>query len=186
MNELFIYSLILGFALSGDLLFLGIGAGVAMHPYSFKLSLKASLLIVFFQAIMAVFALNIGFLLVHSISNFNKQVGIGLLAFVGMKFILEAFKIQNDQRTFLIEDFRVLFSLAIAASFNSVFAFLGMGLVLVKFTLVPLFALPFIGFFTLITGIFLGNKYRPQRFGRFSKIAAGIFFLIFSAYLTFN
>ncbi len=185
MNELFMYSIILGIALSGDLIFLAIGAGVAMHPYSLKLSLKASFLIVFFQLVMAVFALNIGFLLVRLIPDFNTVVGLGLLAFVGVKFILEAIKIKNDQRTFLIEDFRVLLSLAIAASFNAVFAFLGLGLVLVKFTLIPLFALPVIAFFTLLIGIFFGNKYQPERFGRFSKLSAGLLFLVFSAYLAF-
>lgn len=186
MSGILDYSILLAIALSSEILFLAIGAGVAMHPYSSWLNLKAALIFSFTQFLMAMFGINLGAIITSYIPDFYYPVGLLLIAFVGLKFILEANKIKNEKRTFLIEDKKILLSLSLAASINPFLAFIGFGMIMEKFSIVPAFILPVFVFFTVLTGIFIGNKYRPARIGRFIKYFGGLIFIYLTIYLLFQ
>lgn len=186
MSGIFIYSIILAFALSGELLFLAIGAGVAMHPYSSWLNIKAALSFSLVQFIMAAFAIFMGSLIAGFMPDFSFHAGILVIAFVGVKLIMEANKVKNDSRTFLIEEPQILIAVSLAASFNTVLAFTGFGMIINQFTYVPVIILTVVALITVLLGIFIGNKYRPERLGRFSKYLGGLMLVFFSIYLLFQ
>lgn len=186
MSEIIIYSIILSFALSGELLFLAIGAGVAMDPFSSGLSVKAALFFSLAQFIMAVFALMMGSLIAGFIPALTIYAGIIAFAFVGLKLIFEANKVKNNSRTFLIEDPRILIGVSLAASFNTVLAFTGLGMIFSQFSLAPILILTGVVLTTVLLGIFIGNKYRPERLGRFSKYLGGLMLIFLAIYLLFQ
>lgn len=185
MSEILLY-IILVFALSGELLFLAIGAGVAMHPYDSKLNIKAAITFSIAQLIFAAFALYMGSLISGFIPAFSFGAGAITIAFVGLKLVLEANKIKNDSRTFLIEDLQILLSVSLASSFNTVLAFTGLGMILKEFNYYPVILLVVVVFMTVLMGIFIGNKYRPERLGRFSKYFGGLMLIVFAIYLLFK
>jgi len=186
MSEILIYSFVLALGLSGELLFLAIGAGVAMHPYSFWLNIKAAFTFSFAQLILGAFGLFMGSLISGFITSFSFSVGALTIAFVGVKLILEANKVKNDSRTFLIEDPQILLGVSLAASFNTVLAFTGLGMMHTQFIYSPVFILAAVAFMVVLIGIFIGNKYRPERLGRFSKYFGGLMLLFLSIYLLFQ
>ncbi|MCD6091359.1 MAG: manganese efflux pump [Bacteroidales bacterium] len=186
MDEILSYSILLAFGLSSDLLFLAVGAGVAMHPYSVWLNLKAALVFGLVQILMAVLGINVGFFVSDLIPDFNYYLGLVLIAFVGLKFLLETNKIQNESRTFLIEDRKILWSLSFASSFNSFIAYTGFGLMLVKYSMFPIIGLAAFVFLSVLVGVFIGNKYRPEHLGRFSKFFGGIILIFLAIYLMFH
>lgn len=181
-----LYAIVLAFALSGELLFLAIGAGVAMHPYKALLNLTAAFSFALVQFVMAAFALFMGGLIASFIPAFAFSAGAISLGFVGLKLILEANKVKNDSRTFLIEDARILIGVSLAAAFNTVIAFTGFGMMYAEFSLRPIIILASIAFVVVLMGIFIGNKYRPERIGRFSKYLGGLVLLVSSIYLLFR
>jgi len=176
----------MAFALSGELLFLAIGAGVAMHPYSSWLNIKAAFSFSFIQFIMAAFAFYMGSLIAGFIPDFSFHAGIFVIAFVGVKLIIEANKVKNDSRTFLIEDTQILIAVSLAASFNTVLAFTGLGMIVNQFSYGPVLLLAAVAFVTVLLGIFIGNKYRPERLGRFSKYLGGLMLIFLAIYLLFQ
>jgi len=186
MSEILIYSIVLAIALSGELLFLAIGAGVAMHPYSSWLNIKAAFTFSLAQLIMATFAIFMGSLIAGFIPTFSFSAGAITIAFVGVKLILEANKVKNDSRTFLIEDPQILLGVSLAASFNTVLVFTGFGMILTTFSYSPVFILVAIAFIAVLAGIFIGNKYRPERLGRFSKYFGGLMLIFLAIYLLFQ
>lgn len=186
MSEILIYSIVLAFALSGELLFLAIGAGVAMHPYSFLLNVKAAFIFSLAQLIFAAFALFVGSLIAGFMPEFSFLAGAITIAFVGVKLILEANKVKNDSRTFLIEDPQILLGVSLAASFNTVLAFTGFGMVLTQFSYSPVLILAAVIWIVVLMGIFIGNKYRPERLGRFSKYSGGLILVFLAIYLLFQ
>lgn len=186
MSDMLSYAILLVFALNGDIVLLSIGAGVAMHPFSNWLNLRAALAFTFIHSVMALLAINTGFLLADFILNFSFQAGIVIIGTLGLKTIIEANAIKNDKRTFLYEDFTIVLSSALASSFNTFLAFLAYGLIMPKYSLYSIIILAVFVFLTVIAGIFIGNKYRPQYFGRFSKYFGGLIFLVIAIYLAMH
>lgn len=186
MNEMFSYAILLAFGLSTDLFFLAIGAGVTTHPYSVILNLRAALVFTLIQLIMGFFGLNIGFYISSLIPDFTYYVGLSLIAFVGLKFILETNKIQNESRTFLIEDRKILWTLSLASSFNAFIAYTGFGLMLIKYSITPIVLLAVFVFVSVLLGVFIGNKYKPELLGRYSKFFGGIIVIFLAVYLLFH
>lgn len=186
MSDFLIYSIILAFAISGELIFLAIGAGVTMHPYSSWLNIKAAFIFGLAQFVMATFALFMGSLISGFIPEFSFMAGAIIITFVGVKLILEANKVKNNSRTFLIEDSQILLGVSLAASFNTVIVFTGLGMILTQFLYFPLLILTTIATITVFIGIFIGNKYRPERLGRFSKYLGGLLLVFFALYLLFQ
>ncbi|MDA3906384.1 MAG: manganese efflux pump [Bacteroidales bacterium] len=186
MSEIISYSILLAAGLSSDILYLAIGSGVAMQPYSTKLNFKAALIFSFVQIIMALFAINVGFIISSFIPDFSYQMGTILIAFVGLKYMLETNKIKDESRTFLIEDSRILWRLSLASSFNTLLAFIGFGLTIIHYTLFPISMLIGFVFFTTLIGIIIGNKYNTQHLGRFGKLIGGIILIFLAVYMFFQ
>lgn len=186
MSELMSYSILLAVGICGDILFLANGSGVVTQPYSIWVNIKAALIFSFTHIVMALFAINIGFIIADLIPNFSQAVGLLLIAIVGIKSILETSRIMNDQRTFLIEDFQILIGVSLASSFNTVLAYMGYGLYLVQFSLSSIPVLAAFVFFTVLIGVFIGNKFHAENLGKFSKYFGGVIFIILAVFLAFH
>lgn len=183
MSEPSILLALVALALSGDLLFLAIGAGVTLHPYSKKTNLSVALTFALVHFLMASFALFIGHLFFGFIPEFARYAGLFLLVFTALKFIFETNKIKNHNRTFFVEDKRILLGVSVASSFNSLFVYLAIGLLFPAIRFSPVYIYTAVVFLSVLFGVFIGNKYRPERFGRFSKYLGGLGLLFLSIYL---
>lgn len=181
-----IIALIISLALAGDLFFLAIGAGVSLQPYARWMHFRAALVFAFVHFLMAFLALHIGKLVAGMVPDFHKQAAQIILAFVGIKFFLEANRIKNSSRTFLIEDRQILIGISVASSFNALLAFVALGMLYGHVQKTSLFIYTLVVFVTLVLGIMLGNLYRPERLGRFSKYVGGLVLMGLAIFLLFQ
>lgn len=160
-----------------DIFFLSIAGGVTLYPYSLKETLKISLIFSAVIGLAAVIAFSLSYLIAPLISNYANIVGNLLIAFVGVRMMADAKKIKNEERTFLVEDNKILWSLAIASSFNILLAFLGLGFLGLN-TNIPIFVLVIATLLLSQMGLFFGSHYKPIRLGRSSKLAGGFLILV--------
>ncbi len=186
MNETLIYSLLLSLALSGAIFNLAVGAGVIMKPYSSRTHLKSAIVFSLVNLLMAIFGYNIGLLISEYIIDFSVYVGHILTAFVGLKFVLENYRVRSEKQAFLYEDTQILRSLAIASSINTFLAFMGFGLIINKVLFYPAFILFGFIFLAVVVGITLGYKFRSYVIGKYVKLILGYFLIMLSLFLLFQ
>lgn len=160
-----------------DLFFLSITGGVTLQPYRWVSTLKITIVL---SASLMISAL-IGYLLAMSIypliQSFASYAGYLLLAFLAVKMITDARKVKNVERTYLLEDAKILYAVALAVLFNTILGFLGLGLLKINLSTELLVILGSALFMSQI-GLFLGSHYQPVRLGRFSKFGAGLLLLL--------
>jgi hypothetical protein len=84
-------------------------------------------------SISAVLAFLLSQLVKPLITGFSFLVGNVFILFTAVRFINDARKIKNEERTFLLEDNKILLTSSIAASFIIFLAFFGLGLILIDF-----------------------------------------------------
>ena len=101
-----------------DLFFLSIAGGVTLRPYEWGVSAKISTILSAVALLASILGLSLSHLLYPLISDFARWIGFLLIAFVGVKFMGDARIIKNEQRTFVLEDSKILWSVAAASSFN--------------------------------------------------------------------
>jgi putative Mn2+ efflux pump MntP len=160
-----------------DLFFLSITGGVTLQPYSWMNTLKITVVL---SASLIISAL-VGHLLAWSlyplIEAFASYAGYLLLAFLAVKMITDARKVKNVERTYLLEDAKILYAVALAVLFNTILGFLGLGLLKINLTteLLVIFGSAII---MSQIGLFLGSHYQPMRLGRYSKFGAGVLLLL--------
>jgi putative Mn2+ efflux pump MntP len=175
MDWIIVY--IIPFLLSTDAFFLSISGGVTMMPFNWQKALKIALVYELVISISAVLAFLLSQLVKPLITGFSFLVGNVFILFTAVRFINDARKIKNEERTFLLEDNKILLTSSIAASFIIFLAFFGLGLILIDFQK-SIFVLGISIFLLSFLGIFIGNHYKPIRLGRSSKFASGILILI--------
>lgn len=186
MSETLIYSLLLSLVLAGAIFNLAVGAGVLMNPYSSRTHFKSAIIFSFVNLLMAIFGFNIGLLISDYIIDFSVWVGHILTAFVGLKFVLEHYRVRNEKQAYLYDDIQILRSLAIASSINAFLAFIGFGLIIKEVLFYPAFILFGLVFFGVVIGISLGYKFRSYLIGKYVKLVLGYFLIVLSLFLLFQ
>jgi putative Mn2+ efflux pump MntP len=163
--------------LSADVFFLSISGGVTVRPFKYAFAFKIAAVFALSSFLAAIIALGFAWSINPLIENFSNLVGHVLLAFVGIKFLNDARKIKNVDRTYLLEDNKIILLSAVASSLMILIAYLGLGLISPNIwsssgiILISAFILGFLG-------VFIGSHYQPLRLGRYSKFAAGLSILI--------
>ena len=160
-----------------DVFFLSIAGGVTLYPYNWKETLRISLIFAAVIGLAAFLAFGLSYLIAPLILDFASIAGNLFIAFVGVRMMSDAKKIKNEERTFLVEDNKVIWSLALASSFNILLTFLGLGFLGLN-TNVPIFVLVIATLLLSQMGLFFGSHYKPIRLGRSSKLAGGFLVLV--------
>lgn len=173
-----ILTYIIPFLLASDTFFLSISGGVTMRPFNWISGFKTAIVFAVTLSTVAVLAFFLGQTIQPLISNFAILTGHIFILFIGIRLINDARKIKNEERTYLLEDNKILFTSALAASFIIFLAFFGLGFFKDDFQQNAL-SLGISVLLLSFLGTFIGSHYRPLRLGRSSKFAAGILISIF-------
>lgn len=160
-----------------DIFFLSIAGGVTMQAYKWTETIKISLVFSAVNGLAAVIAFGLSFLINPLISDFSNIVGQLFIAFVAVRMMSDAKKIKNEERTFLLEDNKIVWSLAMASSFNIFLVFLGLGFLGQNHN-TPIIVLLVATSLLSQMGLFFGSHYKPVRLGRSSKLAGGFLILV--------
>lgn len=119
---MFVTVFLTGIALSMDAFAVAICKGLKMQKLNYK---QMSLIALFFGGFQAIMPF-IGWVLGHSfkdyIESFDHWVAFALLAFIGVKMIIESFKTEEDDCNCNKFDIKELFVLAIATSIDAMAA----------------------------------------------------------------
>lgn len=175
--ENYILAYLIPILLTMDLFFLSIAGGVTLRPYQWPVAQKISLAFSLAQSIAALIAIFIAQLLEPLISSYMHMMGSILLIYVAIKMLVDARKVKNEERTYVLEDHQILGAISLASSFNIFIAFLGLGLLGVDF--IPSIIVLLLSAFSISQfGLFAGSHYQPVRLGRFSKFLAGLMILV--------
>lgn len=164
--------------LASDALFLSISGGVTMRPFNSLQAIKIAGIFAITLSISGILAFLLAQLILPLVLQFSELTGHVLLLFIGIRFINDARKIKNEERTFLLQDHKILFISAFAASFIIFLAFFGLGFIQTELQK-SLLTLGISVFIFSFSGIFIGSHYQPLRLGRSSKFAAGLLMAIF-------
>jgi len=159
--------------MASDTFFLSISGGVTIRPFKVLRAIIIAGTFTVFLSVSAFLAFQLAQLIEPLISNFSNLVGHILILFTGIRLITDARKIKNEERTFLLEDNKILFTTALAASFIVFLAYFGLGFILNGFQN-SIIILAISVLILSFLGVFFGSYYQPMRLGRSSKFAAGI------------
>lgn len=160
-----------------DIFFLSIAGGVTLQPYKWTETIKISLIFSAVNGLAAVIAIGLSFLISPLISDFSNIAGQLFIAFVAVRMMTDAKKIKNEERTFLVEDNKIVWSVALASSFSILLVFLGLGFLGLNHN-TPIIVLLIATLLLSQMGLFFGSHYKPVRLGRSSKLAGGFLLLL--------
>lgn len=176
MDWILIY--IIPFLIASDAFFLSISGGVTLRPFKWLRALHIAFTFAVILSLSAIVSFLLAQLIKPLIFNFANLTGHIFILFIGIRFINDARKIKNEERTYLLEDAKILYSSALAASFIIFLAFFGLGFIQINFQ-DSVFTLGVSILILSFLGVFIGSHYQPLRLGRSSKFASGILISIF-------
>jgi len=180
--------LLIAVALGMDCFTVSVVSGVMMRKMYWGRNLRMALLFGFFQAMMPL----IGWLAIHyfqsSIEAYDHWIAFGLLFFIGVKMIIDAFKSEEDA-TFNPLRLGTQITLAIATSIDALaigISFSCSGYDCIASLSLPLLIIGLVSFLMSIAGIVLGvrfggiftRRFKPEIIGGIILIAIGVKILL--------
>jgi putative Mn2+ efflux pump MntP len=168
MDSIILLLIALGLAM--DCFAVSITSGISMKNLKLSSALKIAVFFGFFQATMPVLGWVAGMGLSNFIKGIDHWISFGLLCFVGVKMIYEAFSEQGNRQEDL--NTAVLLVLSLATSIDALavglsFAFLEVSIFL------PVLIIGFVTFAVSLSGVFIGNKL-GHFFEKKMEIAGGL------------
>jgi len=163
---------ILAFALSMDALAVSICNGLLVEKLRFWYALRIALFFGLFQALMPVLGWAVGCTISDFIRAFDHWIAFGLLAFIGIKMIVESRSKQKDHQSKNCRHFPTLLLLAVATSIDALAA--GIGFACLRMSIIgPVAVIGVITFLVCLAGVYFGN--RSSRFlGDKFELAGGV------------
>lgn len=164
--------LLIALALSMDAFAVSIASGIAIKRLRIEHALTIALWFGIFQAVMPLVGWLGGVNLRDLLSGIDHWVVFGLLLFIGIKMIWEAFQIEPIEKEANPLDVRILFSFSLATSLDALaigvsFALLGMPVVM------PVIIIGAVTFLVSFAGVWIGDR-GEHFFGKKMEIVAGI------------
>lgn len=167
--------ILIALALSMDAFAVSIAGGVAIKRLQLRHALTMATWFGGFQAMMPLLGWFGGTRLKEALSGVDHWVVFGLLMFVGVKMIWEAFEIDPVEKLDPL-DIRVLFMLSLATSLDALAA--GVSFALLGIPVVgPIIIIGAVTFLTSFAGVWIGGK-GGNLFGKKMEIAAGIILIV--------
>lgn len=169
--------ILIAFGLSMDCFAVSISGGVTIKNLNFYKALKPAFFFATFQILMPV----IGWLVGNAFSGIFQKVdhflAFFILAFIGIKMIIESFKDEEKEKDFRMDKMKILISLSIATSIDALIV--GFGLGFLKFPVITFLSTVWvITFFMTMTGLFIAKQVSPVVGKRAEVIGGLILFLI--------
>ena len=173
---------LLGVSLAMDAFAVSITTGITLKDLRWKHALKVGLFFGGFQFLMPLIGYLAGSTFVRYIESVDHWIAFGLLAFLGLKTILEAVREKDEEcveKTESVLDIKELFLMAIATSIDA----LAVGITFAFLQVRILEASGIIGIVTFIIcvfGVFVGNIF-GSRFKKKAAVAGGVILILIGA-----
>lgn len=167
-----------GIGLSMDAMAVSVSSGIRLNPLKIRTALKIALFFGFFQFAMPL----MGFLLAELISSFissiDHWIAFVLLAFIGIKMIIEAYGSHDDDSGITDIKTGTLITLAIATSIDALAAGLSLGLIGGINVYVSALIIGLITFALSFCGVVLGKRLGSLFQKRAEIIGGAVLFLL--------
>jgi putative Mn2+ efflux pump MntP len=168
----FITVVLIAVGLSFDTFAVSVSAGLSINNIRFWQAIKISLILAFFQALMPLIGWFLGSQIERLIRDYDHWVAFGLLLILGLKMIIESFKIATKEDKIIFPKLSVIIGMAIATSIDALvvgvsFAFISTNIFL------SVLIIGFITFLVAMTGMLFG-KTVGNKLGNKMEIIGGL------------
>ncbi len=167
---------LIAIGLSFDSFAASVSLGVMRREIRFLQACKVAFVLAFFQALFPLIGWFIGSSLKNLIADFDHWVAFGLLAFIGVRMILEGIRYQEENRLFDPFNLKVLVGISIATSIDALVVGLSFGLVNTLIIL-PVLVIGSVTFVASMLGLLFGKKIPADKSHR-SIIIGGIILIL--------
>lgn len=168
----FITFLLIGIGLSFDSFAVSVSCGLMKQEIRFQQAVPIAFSLAFFQAVFPVFGWLAGKTIHNFISAFDHWIAFGLLAFIGIKMIVEGVKPNGTLQNFDPFRKRVIISLSIATSIDALVVGLSFGFLEIPI-LFPVLIIGAVTFIASMLGMLFGKNI-PAKRSRQSLILGGV------------
>lgn len=132
---------------------LSFGAQKKLHPRDI---LRFSFFFALFQALMPVVGWLVGSAAKVFLASTDHWIAFGILSFIGIRMIYEAFKDENEKRTVDIREWKILLTLSFATSIDALMTGVSFGFIKVNI-LLAVITIGIITFLNSLTGAYVGK-----------------------------
>lgn len=164
--------LLIGIGLSFDSFAVSVSCGLMKQEIRFKQAVPIAFSLAFFQAVFPVFGWLAGKTIHHFINAFDHWIAFGLLAFIGIKMIVEGVKPNGTLQNFDPFRKRIIISLSIATSIDALVVGLSFGFLEMPI-LFPVLIIGAITFIASMLGMLFGKNI-PAKRSKQSLVLGGI------------
>jgi len=168
----FITFLFIGIGLSFDSFAVSVSCGLMKQEIRFKQAVPIAFSLAFFQAVFPVLGWLAGKTIHQFISAFDHWIAFGLLAFIGIKMMVEGIKPNGTLQNFNPFRKRVIISLSIATSIDALVVGLSFGFLEMPI-LFPVLIIGAVTFIASMLGMLFGKNI-PAKRSKQSLILGGI------------
>ena len=174
--EQFITFLLIGIGLSFDSFAVSVSCGLLKREIKFMQAAVIAISLAFFQAFFPVIGWLIGSTLKNLIESVDHWIAFGLLAFIGIKMMIEGIKPDGTLKNFNPFKFSVLIGLSVATSIDALVVGLSFGFLDIPI-LIPVLIIGIVTFIASMLGMLFG-KYIPAKRSHQSLIVGGIILVL--------
>lgn len=164
--------LLIGIGLSFDSFAVSVSCGLMKQEIRFKQAVPIAFSLALFQGVFPVFGWLAGKTIHDLISSVDHWIAFGLLAFIGIKMMVEGMKPAGTLQNFNPFKKRVIFSLSIATSIDALVVGLSFGFLEMPI-LLPVLIIGAVTFIASMLGMLFGKNI-PARRSKQSLILGGI------------
>lgn len=145
------------FALAMDAFAVSIASGITIHNLKLRHALTIAVWFGLFQAVMPLFGWLLGSTVTSYVQGCDHWLAFGLLSFIGVKMIYEAFKMEEAEKKTNPLEIYVLFILSLATSIDAFAVGLSLAVLCVSIVL-PIIVIGVITFFMSLAGVYIGDR----------------------------
>ena len=164
--------LLIGIGLSFDSFAVSVSCGLMRQEIKFKQAVFVASFLAFFQAAFPVIGWLLGEIVRNTVDSFAHWLSFGLLAFIGIKMIIDGVKGNGSLSTFNPFDVKVIIGLSVATSIDALAVGLSFGFLDLPI-LFPVLVIGFVTFIASMLGMLFGKNI-PARRSRQSLVLGGI------------
>lgn len=172
----FITYLLIGIGLSFDSFAVSVSCGLMKREIRFKQAIIVAGSLAFFQAAFPVLGWLIGTSIKDLISSIDHWIAFGLLAFIGIKMIIEGVKENGSLKNFNPFKLSVLIGLSVATSIDALVVGLSFGFLEMPL-LFPVIVIGVVTFVASMLGMLFGKNI-PAKRSRQSLIVGGVILIL--------
>lgn len=176
--------LMLGVGLSFDSFAVSVSCGLMKQEIRFKQAMMVAFSLAFFQAIFPVIGWLIGETFRNLISSFDHWIAFGLLAFIGIRMVIEGLKGNGKLSNFDPFMLKVLIGLSIATSIDALVVGLSFGFLDMPI-LFPVLIIGIVTFIASMLGMLFGKSI-PAKRSKQSLVIGGIILISIGGKILFE